>query len=641
MVSKRQNDISTLAEKILHHKRAYYSGNPEISDQQYDALEDRLRKLDADHPVLKIVGAEPSGTGKKAQHKIPMLSLAKTYQLKELNQWISDRPVMATLKVDGNSLSLVYQDGKLVLAKTRGNGKVGEVVTEKVRWVSDCAGQVNFKEEVEIRGELYCSESQFLKLSKEMDQLKLEKPSNPRNTVAGILGRKQYTELARHFNFFAFDVLHSDGRSPFKTEEEKFQWLIKSGFKVPDHKLIKTPAAVESFLEFAKGYMEQGDVGIDGVVFSYNDNALFEELGSTSHHPRYRMSFKWQGETAEVKINDFTWTTSRLGIVTPVAVIEPTYLSGAKITNVTLHNAAHVKLFNLKVGDEIEIVRSGEVIPKFLQVVKPAEGHYKWPEACPSCKSSLEFDDVRLFCPNRESCPAQQVGTILNWIKCAEIDDLSEKRLLPLIEIGLVSHMSDLYRLGVDEFKQIPLVKDKMAKKLFDNIAASKTMPLANFLNGLGIQGAGLVTWENLLEHHPSIEELFKLKPEDLEAIDGFAEKTAKQIIDGLADKKKDIDQLLKAGVRPKAPENESVNTEGLPLSGKSFVITGTMSRGRSEIEKDIKKAGGKTSSSVSKNTHALIIADPESTSSKAKKARQLGVQLWSEEKLMEMINAV
>jgi DNA ligase (NAD+) len=246
------------------------------------------------------------------------------------------------------------------------------------------------------------------------------------------------------------------------------------------------------------------------------------------------------------------------------------------------------------------------------------------------------FDDVRLKCPNSAECPAQQAGAILNWIRMAEIDELSDRRLAPLMDVGLVKTAADLYRLSVEDFFKIPQTKDKMATKLHQNIKKSKTLPLARFLAGLGIEGAGLTTWEKLLEEFPTLKAVRAATAAEIAEVDGFAEKTAEQIVDGLARRAAWIDDLLAAGVEPKAPET-STSRDG-PLSGKVLVITGSLSRPRAEVEKAIKAAGGKMGSAVSKTTFAVVTDDPDSGSSKMKKAQQLGVRTWSEKDLWEAI---
>lgn len=630
--------IADLADRVLRLKRLYYAGKPEVSDQEFDKLEDELKALAPSHPALQAVGGELAADLPKVRHDEPMLSLQKTYELEELLKWVDNEAIVGTVKVDGVSVSLIYEKGELTLAKTRGNGQVGEVVTPKVRWVSDALPTLRVKaERLEIRGELYCTEPRFLKLAETMTELGLERPTSPRNIVAGLLGRKTHIDLARFFNFFAFTVVDREGQLDLDTETAQIEWLAEHGFPLPHPRALKGEDEVRAYLDHVKKLMDEDDVPIDGVVFSYNSLARQRALGNTSHHPRYKMSFKWQGQTAVSTIRDVAWATSRLGIVTPVAVIDPVPLSGAMITNVTLHNAAHVKAYNLKVGDRIEIVRSGEVIPKFLQVVEAAPGESVQPDACPACGTELVFDDVRLKCPNQTGCPAQQLGSVLNWIRAAGIDDLSDKRLTPLMEQGLVRTMADLYKLSLEDFYKIPQTKEKMAAKLHANIQASRTLPLAAFLNGLGIEGAGLTTWEKLLEEFPTLDAVRQATPEQIAEVEGFAEKTAGDIAAGLAARSELVDALLKAGVQPTPPAR--TRGDG-PLTGKTLVVTGALSRPRADVEKAIKAAGGRLAGSVSKQTFAVVSDDPDSTSSKMQKARALGVQLWSEADLWKAIGS-
>jgi len=638
-----KDTITKLSERILECQRAYYRGSPLISDVEYDALEKQLQQLDPKHPILWKVGHKGSvDEGKKVAHEPPMLSLAKTYDLEELKTWAKGELLTGTLKVDGVSLSLVYENGLLVLAKTRGNGEWGEDVTKKIEWVPDCLRKlVSIKpggvipQKAEIRGELYCDDAQFSKLLIEMEALALDKPTSPRNIVAGILGRKHHDALARYFGFFAFDLLVSFQEIPFKSEVEKYHWLEDHRFKLPFYKALKTEAQIASFLEETKYFMEEGELGIDGAVFTYDDLSKHEELGKTSHHPRYKLSYKWQGETKESQIKDIRWATSRLGIVTPVAIVDPVYLSSASITNVTLHNAAYVKQFNLKTGDVIKIVRSGEVIPKFLEVVEAASGEALLPENCPSCGEVLYYDQVRLLCSQKKSCPAQQFGSILNWIRCAEIDDLSEKRVRSMVELGLISHPSDLYRLSLEDLLKLPLTKEKMAQKLLTNIAKSKMLPLTQFLNGLGVPGMGRALWEEVLQVFPSLEKILQAKLEDIAAISGFGTLRATVVVEALQEKTPDIQKLLEVGVEPFI-RVKPVQQGSLPLAGKLFVITGSLSRPRQEVVDAIVLAGGKVTESVSKKVTALITEALDSGSSKAKKAQELTIPIWSEKELWD-----
>ncbi len=626
--------VADLAAEVLRHKRLYYAGTPEISDARFDELEAELRAASPDHPALSLVGAEATNPGTKVRHDVPMLSLAKTYDRDELLAWVDGEPVLGSLKVDGVSLSLIYDEqGRLACAKTRGNGQVGEDVTRTVRWIADILPALpDIARKAEIRGEIFCTASSFVKLADQFVALGLERPTSPRNIVAGLLGRKTHVELARFFSFFAFQLVAADSAFDLETEAQVMEWLGARGFRLPAPRVLATLEEVDAYLARVREMSEEDEVGLDGAVFSYNRLARHRELGNTAHHPRYKMSFKWAGETATTVIEDIVWATSRLGIVTPVAVVKAVFLSGASITNVTLHNAAHVKAFNLKVGDEIEIIRSGEVIPKFLQVVTAAPGEFRWPAACDACKAALAFDDVRLKCPNTEGCPAQQLGGILNWIRAAEIDDLSDKRLEPLVAAGLVKSMSDLYRLQEADFLVIPQTKEKMAAKLFANVQRSRKLPLVNFLGGLGIEGAGATTWEKLLDRFPGLEALQNATAAEIADVHGFAVKSGEQIAVGLALRKGLIADLLAAGVTPEF--TPAADPGDLPLSGRTIVLTGALSRPRSEVEKAIKAAGGKTAGAVSSATYAVVTDDPTSNSSKMKKARELGVLTWSEDDL-------
>jgi len=315
--------IHELAEQILMHKRAYYSGRPIISDAEFDRLEDRLRSMSPDHPALHLVGVNEGFVGGKVEHARPMLSLEKTYVLADLVKWCDGNSVVGTLKLDGASLSLIYRSGKLHVAKTRGNGRVGEDVSDKARWLSNLPLTIAEKGEIEIRGEICCSEENFIKLGNELVAAGEERPTSPRNIVAGTLGRKSMVENARYFSFLAFDIDALDGSFSFKRETEKTEWLKSHGFSLPVTRVVKTERDIESFLDEARQLMDDGEYGIDGAVFTYDDVALQNELGETSHHPRFKIAFKWAGETAESKISRIDWATSRLGIVTPVAVIEP------------------------------------------------------------------------------------------------------------------------------------------------------------------------------------------------------------------------------------------------------------------------------------------------------------------------------
>ena len=362
-------EITKLENMIKHHKALYYQGTPEISDVEYDAIENQLKKIDPQNPVLSLVGAEVTGNN-KVKHDSKMLSLGKTYKLDELLKWVGNKEVVSLYKLDGVSCSLIYENGHLVMGKTRGDGKFGENITNKVRWMKGVPQKITIKERIEVRGEMYCDESSFFHLSEEMTKAGLEKPTSQRNIVAGLVGRKENLELCKHLNLCCFDLIGIE----CSRETDKYEILKREQFEVPEFSSPKKEDDFQKILDDVKSFMSHGEYLIDGIVFIYNEIKLHNELGETAHHPRYKMAFKFQGATKITKINDITWQVSRNGYLTPVGEIEPTELSGAMISRVTLHNYGMVNQYQLKAGDEIEIIRSGEVIPKFLTVVKSSVG---------------------------------------------------------------------------------------------------------------------------------------------------------------------------------------------------------------------------------------------------------------------------
>ena len=632
--------VAKLARAISIHRAAYARGAPLISDVEYDALEDQLRQLDPNHPLLQQLDGG-DGAGEKVAHDVPMLSLQKTYSIADLLSWVGGRAVVGALKIDGNSLSLVYRKGQLQVAKTRGDGQRGENVTAKCEYIETIPTSLSDTRHLEIRGELHCSQGKFFVLAAEMGGLGLPQPTSPRNVVAGLLGRKEHPSLVRHFSFTAFDLFYHDDEGALPaTEMDKLASLTRLGFALPEPQLLTSAVAIEAYLEQVRIKMGNYDnlrnrggedqVSLDGVVLSFNDLAYAREIGSTAHHPRSRMAFKWQGATAVVKINAIVWNTSRFGIVTPVAEIEPVSLHNASIRRVTLHNAATVKLYNLKRGTEIKIVRSGEVIPKFLEVVREAEGELDLPSACPSCASQISDDGVRLLCTSND-CPAQQLRSVLNWLRAAEVRDLSEKRLAAMMELGLVQTIPDLYRLTKDDLLRMPLTGERMASKLHAAITASKRLSAERLLSGLGIRGGGRATWRALLQVAPTLTALLQLTAEDISKIDGFAAKSAEQIYQGLQDRRALIGELLAVGVEVIAPPVPQSSSQ----RGQKYVISGALSQPRAFYRELLEKHGAMLVASVSAKTTAVVTADPSANSSKIKAARKLKIPLIDEQELL------
>jgi DNA ligase (NAD+) len=621
--------IQKLEAEIIKHKALYYQGRPEITDSAYDKIEEELRKLDPKNPTLQIVGSTTSASD-KIKHDKKMLSLEKTYVLDDLVSWMGSEEILSTMKLDGISCSLTYQDGELSFAKTRGDGTFGENITKKVMWISNVPKFIKQKNKVEIRGELYCDEESFFKLSNEMTSIGLEKPTSQRNIVAGLMGRKDNLELCRYIKFMAFDYLSDE---VLKHEEDKFKILSKFEFLIPDYEIHKTKSSLEDVIERARNFMSEGNYQIDGLVFTYNKMSLHEELGETSHHPRYKMAFKFQGESKTTTLNEIIWSVSRNGILTPVGDVEPVELSGAMISRVTLHNYGMVVANNLKSGDVIEIIRSGEVIPKFLSVVKPSKNKFEIPDHCPSCDSKVEIVDIRIYCKN-EFCPGKNKEIILNFIQKIGIEDLSGKRLEELIKAKLVKTIPDLYRLEASDLMKLDKVKDKLSQKLIESIEKTKTVDLITFLAALGITGGAFSKCEKVVRAgFDNIKKLKNLSIEQLMSIEGFAEKSATEFLNSLREKHELIDELVDLGFEFTVEE-----TRETKITGMKICITGALSEKRPVVEDMIRAGGGIVVSSVSKNTDILVTNETDPSSSKFKKALELKIKIITEPELLKLL---
>jgi DNA ligase (NAD+) len=621
--------IATLHDLILKHKALYYQGRPEISDFEYDKLEEELKKLDPENSALKIVGSVSSGS-EKIKHEKKMLSLEKTYILQDLLSWKGKEEVISTMKLDGVSCSLVFEEGKLSLAKTRGDGSFGENIIPKVMWISSIPTLISAKNKIEIRGELYCDEESFFHLSREMVAISLDKPTSQRNIVAGLMGRKENLELCRYIKFMAFDFISDE---KITNEEEKFQKLKKYNFTIPDVGIHKDEESIEETIESARQFMSEGEYQIDGLVFTYNKLSLHEELGETSHHPRYKMAFKFQGESKNTKIKEINWSVSRNGILTPVGEVEPVELSGAMIGRVTLHNYGLVLLNNLKSGDEIEIIRSGEVIPKFLSVIKSSDQPFKIPDVCPSCGTKAEVEDIRIYCRNK-NCPGKIKEIILNFIQKIGIEDLSGKRLEDLMNAKLVSSVGDIYRLTADDLMKVDKIKEKLSFKIIESIQKTKQCNLIVFLSALGITGGAFNKCEKVVRAgFDSISKIKKITLEDLMSIESFAEKSSSDFLVSLKEKIPLIDELIESGF-----EFSVEQTRQTDLTGKKICITGALAEKRSVIEDLIREGGGIIVSSVSKNTDLLVTNETDPASSKFKKALELKIKIITEAELMHLL---
>ncbi|MBF0297635.1 MAG: NAD-dependent DNA ligase LigA [Oligoflexia bacterium] len=636
--------IIALEKLIIHHKNLYYKGSPEISDSEYDLLEEELKSLDPTNYTLSLIGPTNINTNANAKiyHSQKMLSLNKTYDLNDLEKWRQSREVVSTFKMDGVSCSIIYDpNGKISLAKTRGDGSYGEDITSKILWIKSVPKILNsvLHTEIEVRGELYCNELSFIELSHEMEKKNLERPTSVRNIVAGLMGRKDHLELSRYLNFVAFDIIGPK----FNYEIEKYYLLENLKFNTPKFNLLKSKKEIEEGIIEAKNFMENGDSQIDGLVLTFNELKLHQELGETAHHPRYKIAFKFKGETKIATIKEISWSVSRNGILTPVAEINPIQLSSANISRVTLHNFGMVNAYKLKSGDKIEIIRSGEVIPKFIALIESADGEFSIPNICSSCGHRVEIKEIRLFCTNI-NCPARKQDQILNFIKNIGIEDLSEKRLEELVKKGLISDIPDLYDLKVEDFLSLDKIKDKLANKLYSSIQKTTRVELITFLSALGISGGAVNKCEKVVKNgYNTLEKVMNIEISELEKLNSFAQKSAEDFVTSLKSKKQIITDLLKKGFEVLPYKNNyngknNSNTENDLIKNKKFCITGALSEKRSIIEGKIKELGGVIQDSVSKNTDFLVTNEVDGNSSKFKKAKELNIEIINEKELIDLL---
>ena len=623
------NKIKELEKQILEHKALYYQGRPEISDHKYDQLEEQLKKFDPNNPILNIVGTELNSPD-KIKHDIKMLSLNKTYKRDDLERWIGGREVVSTHKIDGVSGSLLYEDGELSVGKTRGNGQFGEDISKRILWIKNIPRIIKLKR-CEVRGEICCDKKDFFKLSEEMVKLGLERPMSQRNIVAGLLGRKENIELCRYLSFFAFEVI--SGELEIQKEWDNIKLLEKLKFKILGLELHKSSERIGDVIKETESLMVGGGYLIDGVVFSYNDLKLHDELGSTAHHPRFKMAFKFLGTSKKTEIREIIWSVSRNGYLIPVADIRPVEIGGAKISRVTLHNYALVKQYELKRNDEIEIIRSGEVIPKFLAVIQSSSNKFEVPQKCPDCETKAEVEEVHLICPNNE-CPGRMRESILHFIQKIGIEYLSSKRLHAMLSQGLIATIPDLYRLDVEKLLTLERTKEKLAEKIFSEIKKSKSVGLVTFMSALGISGGAYNKCEKIVSAgFNTIEKLKKMSVEELSQVESFAEKSSREFINSFLSKQEIIKELMTLGLELKV-----IGIKQAPLTGKKIVMTGSLSRKRSDIENDVKVYGGMVLNSVSKMTNYLVTNDRIPSSTKGKKAKKLKIPIISEQELYEMM---
>jgi DNA ligase (NAD+) len=650
-------EVGKLREDLAYHEHRYYVlDDPEIGDQEYDALMNRLKEIEKAHPELvtpdsptQRVGGKPREGFVKVAHSQPMLSLDNAYSAEELRDF--DRRVrelsgheridyVAELKLDGLSLAARYEGGSLIQAITRGDGTVGEEVTANARTIRALPLRIAHQGPVEVRGEIVMPLEAFRRLNAEREAAELARFANPRNAAAGgVRVLDPAVTAARRLTFFAYALF-----PPQQEHWKTLEWLDGEGFKV--NKNRRLCHGVEQVIGFCDDWEEKRRTlpyETDGIVAKVNSLALQREVGFTAKAPRWAIAYKYAARAAVTQLLDIGVNVGRTGTLTPVAILEPVALGGVTVSRSTLHNEDEVRRLGVRAGDLVQVERGGDVIPKIVRVVEKGEGtvEFEMPKRCPVCNGHVarEEGEAAWRCVNN-SCPAQLKGSLLHFAarRVMDIDGLGEVLVDQLVEKGLVKDSADLYDLTQEQLENLDRMGEKSAANILTEVEASKKLPLARVIHGLGIRHVGERLAQTLADHFSSMDALMTASEEQLQEASDVGPKVAESIREFFAESqnKELIDRLKDKGVR--MMEAAKPKPAAGPLTGMTFVLTGTLPNyTRDEAQERIEKAGGKVTSSVSKKTSYVVAgADP---GSKLDKARTLGVAVLDEKGLLELLD--
>ncbi|HYV83397.1 MAG TPA: NAD-dependent DNA ligase LigA [Pyrinomonadaceae bacterium] len=665
---KKASEIEKLRDEIRHHDELYYVGNtPEISDREYDLLMEKLQKLEAENPELitfdsptQRVGGRPAEGFPEVVHTRQMLSLDNSYNIDELRAFdercqrlAEGRKLeyVAELKIDGLSLSLQYEDGLLVRGVTRGDGRIGEDVTQNARTIRSVPLRLRSQAKridsnLEVRGEVFIPRDVFERTNAEREELGEPRYMNPRNAAAGAIRQLDPRLVARRkLDMFAYDLL-VNVRKPFPTHWEALDWLDAAGFRVnPHRKLCETIEEVIDFANEKEALRDDLGYEIDGLVVKVNSTALQDEFGATSKAPRWAIAYKYPARQASTKVLDIFVSVGRTGAITPVALLEPVFLAGTTVARATLHNEDEIQRLGLKIGDWVMIEKSGEIIPKVLSVVTSkrdgTEKEFKPPKNCPVCGGliSRPEGEVVARCVAAD-CTAQLMGRLLHFAsrRAMRIEGLGDVLAEQLVAANLVKDVGDLYSLTLEQVAGLPRMAKKSASNLLAQIEASKSRDLSNLIYALGIRHVGERTAGILAHELGSLDKLIEASVEELDAIPEIGLTVAESVRDWFDDEgnRALCDRLRAVGIRTEAERRSSAQADER-FAGKQFVLTGTLvSFTRDEARALIEARGGRVNSSVSKKTDYVVAG--EAAGSKLDKAESLGVTVIDEDAFKGML---
>jgi DNA ligase (NAD+) len=656
--------IKELTKKLNAASEAYYKNDIEImSNFEYDRLYDELVELENetgitlnDSPTVKV-GYETVQQLPKEAHEKRMLSLDKTKSIAELKVWLGNQKGLLSWKIDGLTVVLTYEGGELVKAVTRGNGEIGEVITNNAKTFKNLPKRIPFKGELVIRGEAFIKYSDFDKINQKIPEFDA-KYKNPRNLCSGSV-RQLNSEITAHrnVNFDCFSLEKAEYKKILDEEfvnldeiwknskKNQLSWLEKMGFQVVEYKEVTTDDIEDTVKDFSERIAEY-DVPSDGLVLIYDDIAYGDSLGSTAKFPRNSIAFKWKDDMMETVLEEIIWSPSRTGLINPIARFNPVELEGTVVSRASVHNVSILKELNLKVGDRIKVYKANMIIPQIEENLSKTDEDVVLPETCPACDYGVELKSdlgvETLFCSNR-LCPAKRIKSFSLFVSrdAMNIENLSEATLEKFIGMGLIKTLPDIFYLK--NYRAEITSMEGFGEKSFDNLVnaveKSKKVTVAKFIYALGISGIGVANGRLIARHFDNDwEKIQNASAEELMQIDGIGEVVANAFVDFLHDdeNKKSVEKLLDIVEFDVEPQG---STDG-DLRGKTFVITGNVHiyKNRNELKSAIEANGGKVTGSVSSNTDFLINNDIDSASSKNKKAKELGIPIISEDEFARMI---
>lgn len=649
MAEQKLERLKYLVDILNKASKAYYAQDKEImSNFEYDKLYDELVALEeetgvtlANSPTVNV-GYEAVEELPKEAHETPMLSLGKTKDREELRDWLQGKEGLLSWKLDGLTIVLTYQNGKLEKAVTRGNGEIGEVITNNARTFQNLPLNIQFKGELILRGEAVISYSDFEKMNAEIAD-EAAKYKNPRNLCSGSV-RQLNNEITakRNVRLYAFSLVKAEGVDFANSRERQFAFLKEQGFDVVDYIKV-TPETILGAIETFEKRIEEYDIPSDGLVMTYEDIAYGESLGRTAKFPRHSIAFKWRDEIRETTLKEIEWSASRTGLINPVAIFEPVELEGTTVSRASVHNISVVKALKLGLGDRITVYKANMIIPQIAENLTGSD-NLEIPKCCPVCGGATEIRSVNeaqfLYCTN-EACDAKSIKAFTLFVSrdAMNVDGLSEATLEKFVDSGFLQEFADLYHLDryKEEIVSMEGFGERSYQKLMTGIEASRETTLPRVLYALGIANIGVATAKVLCKQFDySMEKLMHATQEELSAVEGIGDVIAAAFVEHMQNPKNiaRIENLMKEVHL----QEIVVNAGEQSLSGKSFCITGSLNHysNREELKEIIEQKGGKVTGSVTSKTECLINNDITSNSGKNKKAKELQIPILTEDAFME-----